>query len=118
MGMMNPQRKGALKYEVVVATAFVAVMTACMIFVMSKKLQGAREAACDRNIKMITRQLKVWSAERGKYPQTTREMDRFIRELFPDGNLICPVNGSDTSYTIDIVAHEVRCNHWERTKSK
>jgi competence protein ComGC len=118
MGIMNPQRKGFVKYEVVVATLFVAVMTACMVFVMSKKLQGAREAACARNIKMITRQLKVWSAEKGKYPQTTREMDRFTRELFPDGNPICPVTGSDTSYTIDIVTHEVRCDHWERTKSK
>ena len=111
MGMMEPGRKGALKYEVVVATAFVAVMTTCMVFVMSKKLQGAKEAACSRNIKMIARQLKVWSAEKGKYPQTTREMGRFIRELFPEGNLICPVSGSDTSYTIDPVTYEVRCDH-------
>ncbi len=118
MGMMSPQRKGFIKYEVVVATLFVAVMTACMVFVMSKKLQGAKEAACSRNIKMIARQLKVLSVERGEYPQTTREMDRFTRELFPEGDLICPVSGSNTSYTIDIVTHEVRCDHWERTKSK
>jgi len=115
---MEPARKSALKYEVVVATVFVAVMTACMVFMMSKKLQGAKEAACNRNIRMITRQLKIWSVEKGGYPATSDELDRFMREFFPEGKLICPVTGSDTSYTIDPVTYEVRCDHWEKARSR
>ena len=116
--MMEPARKSAIKYEVVVATAFVAVMTAGMVFMMSKKLQGAKEAACNRNIRMITRQLKIWSVERGAYPATSDELDRFMREFFPEGKLICPVTGSGTSYTIDPVTYEVRCEHRERARSR
>jgi len=118
MGMIRPEQKGFVKYEVVIATLFVAVMTACMVFVMSKKLQGAKGAACDRNIKMIQRQLKVWYAEKGAYPESPKEMDRFIREFFPEGRLVCPVTGSGHSYTIDLVTHEVRCEHWEKTKPR
>jgi hypothetical protein len=116
--MMEPARKSAIKYEVVVATAFVAVMTAGMVFMMSKKLQGAKEAACNRNIKMITRQLKVWSIEKGAYPATSDELDRFIRELFPEGKLICPVTGSSVGYMIDPVTYEVRCDHRESSRSR
>jgi len=112
---MRPERKGFVKYEVVIATLFVVVMTAFMVVVMSKKLQGAKVAACDRNVKMIERHLKVWYAEKGTYPQTPKELNRFMKEFFPEG-LICPVTGSRHSYTIDLVTHEVRCEHWEMTK--
>jgi hypothetical protein len=115
---MEPARKSAIKYEVVFATAFVALMTACMVVVMSKKLQGAKEAACDRNIKMITRQLKVWSVEKGGYPTTSAEMDRFIREFFPETKITCPVTGSSAGYIIDPITYEVRCDHREKAKSK
>jgi len=115
MEMMRPGQKGFVKYEVVIATLFVAVMTACMVIVMSKKLQGAKVAACIRNVKMIERQLKVWYAEKGAYPKSPKELNRFMREFFPEG-LICPVTGSSQSYTIELSTHEVRCNHWEMTK--
>jgi competence protein ComGC len=116
--MMKLEQKGFVKHEVVIATLFVAVMTAFMVFVMSKKLQDAKEAACDRNVKMITRQLEVWHAERGAYPESPKEMDRFMREFFPEGRLVCPVTGSSQSYTIDLVTHEVRCEHWGKAKPK
>jgi len=115
--MIKHRQKGFVKYEVVIATLFVAVMTACMVFVMSKKLQGAKVAACNRNVKMITRELNVWYAEKGTYPSTPQELDRFMNEFFPEG-LICPVTGSNQSYTIDLATHEVRCEHWAMTKPK
>lgn len=112
---MRPGQKGFVKYEVVIATFFVAVMTACMVVVMSKKLQGAKVAACNRNVQMIARELKVWYAEKGTYPSTPQGLDRFMNEFFPEG-LICPVTGSNQSYKIDLATHEVRCDHWEMTK--
>ncbi len=115
--MLKTRQKGFVKYEVVIATLFVAVMTACMVVVMSRKLQGAKYAACNRNIKMIARQLKVWNAEKGTYPRTPTELDSFINELFPEG-LICPVAGSGHSYTIDLAIYEVRCGHGDKTKQK
>ena len=110
MWMIRSGQKGFIKYEVVIATFFVAVMTACMVVVMAKKLQGAKVAACNRNVQMITRELNVWYAEKGTYPSTPQEMDRFMNEFFPEG-LVCPVTGSRHSYTIDLTTHEVRCNH-------
>ena len=114
---MRPEQRGFVKYEVVIATLFVAVMTACMVVVMSKKLQGARAAACNRNIKMIERQLQVWYAEKGTYPNSPIELDRFMNEFFPEG-LICPVTGSSQSYTVDLVTYEVRCEHWDEGESR
>jgi len=113
--MMRPRQKGFVKYEVVIATFFVAVMTACMVVVMAKKLQGAKIAACNRNVQMIARELKVWYAEKGTYPSTPQELDRFMNEFFP-GGLVCPVTGSSNSYKIDLATHEVRCDHWEKTE--
>ncbi|MHC4721756.1 MAG: hypothetical protein ACYS6I_03505 [Planctomycetota bacterium] len=116
--MMKPRQKGFVKYEMIIATLFVAVMTACMAFVMSKKLQGAKGAACDRNARMIVRQLKIWQAEKGTYPRSHSELERFMKELIADGELICPVTGTNQSYTIDQATHEVRCEHWNQAKPK
>ncbi len=116
--MMKSRQKGFVKYEMIVATLFVAVMTACMAFVMSKKMQSARVTACDRNVRMITRQLKVWQAEKGTYPRSHSELERFMKELIADGKLICPVTGSNQSYSIDPATHEGQCEHWNQTKPK
>ncbi|MHC5061993.1 MAG: hypothetical protein ACYTFK_13015, partial [Planctomycetota bacterium] len=66
--MLKARQKGFVKYEVVIATLLVAVMTVCVVVVMSRKLGQASSAACDRNIKMIVRQFKVWNTEKGTYP--------------------------------------------------
>jgi hypothetical protein len=100
------------------ATLFVAVMTACMAFVMSRKLQDAKVAACDRNVKMIARHLKIWQAEKGTYPRSHLEVEHFMKELIAGGELICPVTGSNQSYTIKPVTHEVQCEHWNQAKPK
>ncbi len=115
---MKFRQKGFVKYEMIMATLFVAVMTACMAFVMSKKLQGAKVTACDRNIRMIARQLKIWQAEKGTYPRSHSELEHFMKELIADGKLICPVTGSNQSYTIDPATHEVRCEHRSQVKLK
>ena len=115
--MTRLEKRGFIKYELVIATLFVAVMTAFMVFVMSKKLEGARVAACRRNVKMIERQLKVWYAEKGTYPESPVELERFMREFFP-GGLICPVTGSSQSYTIDLATHQVHCEHWDMAKPR
>jgi len=117
MWMIRSGQKGFIKYEVVIATFFVAVMTACMVVGMAKKLQGAKVAACNRNVQMITRELNVWYAEKGTYPSTPQEMDRFMNEFFPEG-LVCPVTGSRHSYTIDLTTHEVQCNHRKKKSPK
>ncbi len=114
---MKPGKKGFVKYEVVIATLFVAVMTACVVFAMSKKLQGAKVVACNRNVKMIARELKVWHAEKASYPDSPREIESFMKEFFPEG-LTCPVTRSNNSYTIDLATHEVRCEHWEQANPK
>ncbi len=116
--MMKSRQKGFVKYEMIIATLFVAVMTACMAFMMSKKLQGAKVTACDRNVKMIVRQLKIWQAEKGTYPRSHSELERFMKELIADGKLICPVTGSNQSYTIDPASHQVLCEHWNQAKPK
>lgn len=117
MWMMRSGQKGFIKYEVVIATFFVVVMTAFMVVIMSKKLQGAKVAACNRNVQTISRELKVWYAEKGTYPSTPQALNRFMNEFFPEG-LICPVTGSSQSYIIDLATHEVRCNHREMTKTQ
>lgn len=117
MWMMGPGQKGFIKYEVVIATFFVVLMTAFMVVVMSKKLQGARVAACNRNVQTITRELKVWYAEKGTYPSTPQELDRFMNEFFPEG-LVCPVTESSRSYTINLATYEVQCEHWKMKKAR
>ena len=116
--MMKSRQKGFVKYEMIMATLFVGVMTACMAFVMGRKLQDAKDVACDRNVKMIARQLKIWQAEKGTYPRSHSELERFMKELIADGELICPVTGSNQSYAIDAATYEVRCEHRNQAKPK
>lgn len=108
---MEPNRKGYFRYEVAIGTVIIGVLTLLAVAMLAGRATKAKQAVCDRNISMIKHQLDLWYAEKGRYPQSSDEMKRFMKQSFREGKVICPITGRSDSYTIDPVTHEVRCNH-------
>jgi len=103
---MRQRPRGYTILELLVVVGILGIIAAVVIPRFFVSADEAKKNSCARTAATINTQVERWFFEKGYWPKDNveEEIGKDL-EYFPDGNPICPVDGS--KYVLDNTSHRV-----------
>ncbi len=96
--------------ELLACVSILAVLAAALVPRISGGASHAKSRACEVQREVIEVQAAIWKRKVGKWPATDLSDISADSAYFPEGKMLCPVDGS--AYKIDgTTGHVVGHNH-------